>query len=110
MNETDSTTSGCIENGGDRFSLSAHPFLRRIVERPLEATYIEIQDVRHKIIVSLAPRGERAGDIRILRTSGADVARHDIPALTAGATLCRPSGPNSFPLSLLVAQRGHWID
>ena len=41
-----------IQNGRDAVGLSAHAFLRRIVEWPLEAADVEIHDVAHLFILT----------------------------------------------------------
>src|SRR5688572_12970836 len=53
MHKPDSTVAGGVEGSGHGFGLAPDSFHRRIIERPLEATDVEVNDVAHWTMVPL---------------------------------------------------------
>ena len=47
---------GCIQQGSNGFGLAPHSFLRRVIERPLETTDVEVNNLAHRVIVPFQRR------------------------------------------------------
>jgi hypothetical protein len=57
--ECDLSGNGTLEDRSDRFGFSSHALSPRVIERPLQAADVQVDDLAHAVIV---PRGLRDRD------------------------------------------------
>ena len=65
-------TLGCIQQRRDGFGLAPHSFLRGVIERPLEAADVEVDNLAHPAIVSF--QRPHAPDLKGVRSFGVKLA------------------------------------